>query len=244
MNPSCYTKAPITEAILDLRVNPREGLTMLDISRAMQGEESAYSNSQEMIVAQGRVELGEHVTAAASQRQVGYLRSSSDQKYVIQTRNDGFTFSRLAPYENWESFRDEARRLWDLYRKQVAPTNVIRLAVRYVNRFDLPGPIVDLKDYFYTYPEVSAGLTQPLGNFFLRLAIEQVDLKGQLLINQTLVPAPENDCLSVILDIDLFREVDIPDGEEEIWHLFDLFRERKNQVFEACITEQLRELIR
>lgn len=239
-----YRNAPITEAILDLRVKPREGLTLQDVKRGLDGEDSAYPEAHDLMVAQGHLEVGVNVTAAATQRQIGYLLTSADQKQVVQSRTDGFTFSRLAPYENWESFRNEGRRLWTLYRERVAPANVVRIAVRYVNRFDLPETRVELKDYFRTCPEVSSELTQPLGNFFMRLAMPQDDLKGQLLINQTLVPSPREGCLSVVLDIDLFRETDIPLEEDAIWHLFDLLRDRKNQVFEACITEPLRELIR
>ena len=238
-----YSNAPITEAILDLRVNPPDDLRLQDIMRSMQGEQAAYPEVHNRMVAHGRVEVGESISAAATQRQTGYVLTSADQQQVVQIRLDGFSFSRLAPYENWESFRDEGRRLWTRYREQTPLAAVVRIALRYVNRFDLPETKVELKDFFRTGPEVSPDLTQPLSNFFLRLVIPQDDLKGTLLINQTMVPPVREGCLSVVLDIDLFRDADIPDTEESIWSLFELLRERKNQVFEACITDRIRELI-
>ena len=39
-----YSRAPITEAILDLRVEPREDLTLTDLERCHASEEEAYPN--------------------------------------------------------------------------------------------------------------------------------------------------------------------------------------------------------
>ena len=52
------------------------------------------------------------------------------EKQLVQARANGFTAHRLAPYEGWETFRHEARRLWDVYRQTVRP-KVARVAVRY-----------------------------------------------------------------------------------------------------------------
>ena len=46
---------------------------------------------------------------------------------------------------------------------------VVRMAVRYINRLDLPGPGVDLKEYLKTWPEASADLAQPLASFLMQL---------------------------------------------------------------------------
>lgn len=239
-----YGKAPITEAIIDLRVKPREGLTLSDIEQVRRGEEPAYPEVRRFAIAHGHIEVGERVGASATKEETGFVFSDADQKQVVQTRIDGFTFSRLAPYDTWESFRDEGRRLWTLYRERVCPTEVMRLAVRYVNRFDLPGSPVELKDYFRTSPEVSPDLHQLMSGFFLRVMIPQEDLKGHLIINQTRAPHANPEVLSVVLDIDLFREIEVPNREDEIWQFFEQLHDRKNDVFEACITERARELIR
>ena len=49
--------------------------------------------------------------AGLRQEQNGYIFASSDERQIFQARLDGFSFSRLAPYDRWETFRDEARRL-------------------------------------------------------------------------------------------------------------------------------------
>lgn len=239
-----YSKAPITEAIIDLRVKPREGLSLSDVEQVRRGEEQSYPDVRHFAIAHGHFEVGERVGASATQQETGFVFSSADKKQVVQTRIDGFTFSRLAPYETWESFRDEGRRLWTLYRERVSPAEVRRLAVRYINRFDLPGTQIELKDYFRTTPEVSPDLHQLMSGFFMRVVIPQEELKGQLIINQTIVPPANPAVLSVVLDIDLFREIEVPNSEDEIWQFFEQLHDRKNNVFEACITERAREIIR
>jgi uncharacterized protein (TIGR04255 family) len=78
----------------------------------------------------------------------------------------------------------------------------------------------------------------------MQLHILQEDLRGMLILNQALVPPPHPNMASVLLDIDLFREVDVPANEDDLWTFFERLRQRKNEIFEACITEPMKELIR
>jgi len=180
----------------------------------------------------------------ADQTEHGLVCSSMDQRQIFQARIDGFTFSRLAPYDRWESFRDEARRLWAAYRMIAQPERVTRIAVRYVNRLDLPLPLRDFKDYLRTVPEVSPALPQGLTNFFMQLHIPQDDLDAMLLLNQAMIPPAHGGVVSVVLDIDLFRSKDLPDDDDSMWGIFEQLHTRKNDIFEGCITDLTRELIR
>lgn len=68
------------------------------------------------------------------------------------------------------------------------------------------------------------------------------DIHCMLLVNETIGDSPKPGCVGLILDIDLSRAHDIPKDEEGIWHLFERLRDRKNEIFEACITDRAREL--
>jgi uncharacterized protein (TIGR04255 family) len=238
-----YPKAPITEAIIDLRVEPRAELTLDDLDAPSRADGGASAKRNKTIKAMGLIEVGEHVSASASSEQTGWRYESGDGKLIWQSRFDGFTISRLAPYDRWSTFQQEARRLWVPYREVVRPGKLIRVAVRYVNRFDLPGPKVDLKRYFCTSPEVSPALSQDLNAFFMQIQISQDDIRSQLVINQTIVPPAREDVVSVVLDIDLFRSEEVPQEDPAIWDFFESLHMRKNEIFEACITDKARELI-
>lgn len=239
-----YSKAPITEALVDIRVTLPGEITVADLARVDIGEEIGYSQRRNRFAIEGQIAIGEQVGTATRQTHVGYDFLSGDERQIVQVRLDGFTFSRLAPYDRWETFRKEAHRLWKLYQAVAEPVSVTRVAVRYINRLDLPLPLEDFKDYLRTVPEVSPDLPQGLSGLLMQLAIPQEDIGALLLLNEALLPSPDPDTVSILLDIDLFRELETSIDEEELWRTLDQFRVRKNDVFEACITEQTRELIR
>ena len=119
---------------------------------------------------------------------------------------------------------------------------VERIAVRYVNRLNVPGPRVELKDYLRTGPEVAGELPQSLDRFFMQLQLAVEDIRSRLLLNETIIDPPSPGVVAVVLDIDLFRSEDLPQEEEGIWQLIETMRLRKNEFFEACITDRAREL--
>lgn len=239
-----YAKAPITEALIDIRVALPDETTVADLARVEVGEEVGYPQRRNRFAIEGQIAIGEQIGTTARQMHVGYDFVSGDERQTVQVRLDGFTFSRLAPYDRWETFREEAHRLWKLYRAVANPISVTRVAVRYINRLDLPVPMDDFKDYLRTVPEVSPDLSQELSGLLMQLAIPQEDIGALLLLNEALLPPPNPDTASILLDIDLFRELETSVEEEELWRLLDQFRDRKNKVFEACITERTRNLIR
>lgn len=236
-----YPNAPITEAVIDVRVEPTPGLT---VARLEQLQTEAYP-TREAMVSQG-FQFGPGLAVARTTPQdIGFRFRSADGRNVHQARLDGFTMSRLKPYETWESFRDEARHRWQLYRELVHPRKVSRLAVRYVNRIEIPLPLDDFAEYFRTLPQVAPELPQALQSYAMQLQIPLPDLKSLAIINHILGPEqvqPEK--VAIVLDIDIFRTVDVPSHEDEIWAFMEKLGTTKNQIFEASITNKARELFR
>jgi len=237
-----YPNAPITEAIIDLRVELSPDVGLEELRRAHAGQEQAYPEVRQLKCVSGRMHLGDEVTTTASTKPWGHLIRSGDGKQIYQARLDGFTMSRLAPYDRWEPFRDEARRLWNVYKEALSPRRVSRVAVRYVNRIDIPLPLRDFKDYLRTVPEVSPDLPQGLAGYFMRLEIPMPDIKSGCLLNEAIIKPAAPNVVSVVLDIDVFRTEDLPTEEDDIWRFVEDLRDRKNSVFEACITDKAREL--
>lgn len=238
-----YLRAPITEALIDIRVELPEGTTVQNLEMVQTGMESAYPTKTHRNVAVIQAQVSRELTAAAaSSRPDGVLLVSGDRKQVFQARLDGFTFSRFAPYEDWDTFRSEARRLWDVYRRVAQPTRTTRLALRYINRLDLPLPVHDLKDYLRTVPEISSELPQELSGCFMQLRIDLNELHSCLLLSEAIIKPAKPGVASMVLDIDIFRDDNVPADEDAIWSFFEKLRHKKNEVFEACITAKAREL--
>jgi uncharacterized protein (TIGR04255 family) len=240
-----YPKAPITEALIDLQV---ERLSDVNLLKNLKPDlELEYPACEDIYQAESTFQVGTSISATAKQSHLGYRFFSNDKKQVLQARLDGFTYSRLAPYDTWKSFRDEAQRLWELYRTITQTKRLVQVAVRYINRLDLPlEPSNSLKidDYLRTRPKISPDLPQNLSNYFMQVRIPQADLEAELLLNEAIVPAADEKIVSVLLDIGLFKFVNISADDNTQWNLLEEFRDRKNEVFEACITDKTRELFK
>jgi len=49
---------------------------------------------------------------------MGFIFTSADDKQPFQVHLNGFTTNRLGSYPAWNAVRDEARRLWNVYRER------------------------------------------------------------------------------------------------------------------------------
>ncbi len=237
-----HSNAPITEAIIDIRVGPLEG-AVLERLGGLPADE--YSIRQHRVEFTSQVEVSEaqQTVSTSSPQKLGYIFRSPQVPYVFQARLDGFTLSRLAPYEQWEPFRDEAKRLWSWYKQAAGrPLKITRVAVRYLNRIDLPSG--DLSSYFRTRPEVSEETLHDMTGFLMVLQIPHPDLNAVLNLRQATAPSPKdaNNVVSIVLDIDLYRSSDPPQEEEALWNYFEQLRNRKNEIFYGCITPETKRL--
>jgi uncharacterized protein (TIGR04255 family) len=239
-----YDKAPIKEAIIDIQIEKPPSLTLADIDKVGISLPRGYTKRQNLITGELRGQFQDgKLTATAKQEQMGYVFAGDEGKHVVQFRVNGFTFSRLAPYQNWQQLRDEAQTLWKSYRQIVGGIPVVRVGLRYVNQLDLPTPMRDFRDFIRFYPEVPTDVPQQLGNFFLQVQIPLEDLGAMLILNEAIVPPSGPDVVSVVLDIDVFKQGIKIDSDNEVWTVLEALRLRKNLIFEACITNNMRELI-
>ncbi len=229
------------EAVIEIQVQAPASVSLDTLATMQQDQEKNYPTRRNRVFVEGVLSVDPDTPVATGNRvQLGYDFVSTDERYIVSARLDAFSFSRLAPYERWSSFRDEAHRWWTIYRTIVKPLVITRVAVRYINRFTLPLPVDDLKDYLRTVPEISPVLLQGLSGYFMQLQIPQSDIGAMLNLNQAMPPlepsAPSS--ATVILDIDLFSADEVPQSDNEIWDYLEILRGRKNEIFLGSITER------
>jgi len=234
-------RAPITEALIDLRVRPRKaaGLdSVRELSKRIQG----YSQQGPIIHMQTKWTVNEdQVTQEKSDvREVGVRLHSVDQKYVAQLRTDGFTLSRLEPYETWEDLVREGRNLWEIYRESLAPEYITRIATRYINQLKLPMKQGErFEEYLSTPPGIPAELPQGVLSFLQRVVLVSPQNAIKATVTQLLQEGPvPPEHVPVILDIDVYKSDLLPPDMDEAWRLLDDLRAFKNQVFFAQLTEK------
>jgi uncharacterized protein (TIGR04255 family) len=109
-------RAPVTEALIDFQVRPRNGVD-LEAVQALVNSIAGYASKGPIV----RIETSWSVTKddgtrnTSHSRELGVRLHSTDERHVLQARIDGFTLSRLEPYQTWELLVGEARRLWAVY---------------------------------------------------------------------------------------------------------------------------------
>lgn len=247
------THPPVREALIDIQFTPATDLAILEAFAAELADE--FDGSSPIWRTQFGLHLGPEGAGQAQEPQVAQLGlrlPSLQRSYVLQCRLNGFTLSRLSPYDQWEEFKANARRYWERFLAMVAPVDsdqsrVTQITVRYVNELRLPLPLRDFSDYLTAPPEVPASLPQALQSFLQRVVIPLPDdARTVAVITQALdAPQPPADAVSVILDIDVRRHLDIGVAvPEPLWHALDQLRDEKNKIFFNYITVRMLEQIR
>ncbi|MCC6929956.1 MAG: TIGR04255 family protein [Gemmatimonadaceae bacterium] len=239
--------APLTEALIDFGVSAEFPIDLDALSQF--GERIANRYPGRTIMHAVRSEFALTPTGVVprpggtSATQNGYRFQSADATQVVQARTDGIAISRLRPYRDWGSLVAEARDIWEAYAEATGVPHVSRLALRYINRIEVPLPFSDFKEYFLTIPEVGTGIPQGLAAFFMRLTIPFEQIGAVAIINQTIdVSVDPRDRLPVIFDIELNRIGKVEGAE--IWRMLESLRAAKNQVFFRSLTPKCLELFR
>lgn len=246
MSQKHYSKAPIVEAIVDIQVKMAEGFSHEAFNAVHAELRESFPVKSPMKMVEMRMEAdaitgeGSHSSTATD---IGLRLTNADNSRVIQLRTNGFTYSHMPPYTEWKVLRAEAYHAWLIFVESCKPKTAVRCALRFVNRVDIPKPSVELHEYFNLYPEIPEGVPQDVNGMFMQLQMPQPDLESVAIINQAVVDPIKPGMMSVLLDFDLFQVRDYAPGDEAIWHLLDKLRVRKNELFEACITDETRRLI-
>lgn len=238
-----FPNAPITEALLDVRARLPVQTTLADLAAFQDHIRDRFPETKERKFFRADFKLGPEPSALVSASgSDGYFFECSKEKKIVQARLDGFTFNKLKPYENWESFRSEARELWTLYFKIANPTKVTRIALRYINRIEVPLPMKNFKEYFLTSPEVAPELPQGVAHFFMRLVIPNDDIGAVAVITQTMEEPTADGKLPLILDIDVWQKTEYEGENAKMWDEFEKLRIFKNDVFFNTTTDKAKEL--
>lgn len=240
-----FAHSPLIEAVIDIQVAHQADLTLDAFAQLPFRGEPHYTAQGDVWRLEGEFHLDTDQPMTSRRIKIGTRYISQDALQLCLATMQSFTFSRLQPYQSWSLFVAEARRLWDIYRTSLQPKAITRCAVRYINRLDIPLPIGNLSDFLTMAPSIAPQLKyNSLSGFFSQLQVPQPDIDAMLVLTQTPTLSLTEEVLSILLDIDIARETNIPDSEAALWAYFEQLRERKNEIFLASITEKMQEVFR
>lgn len=242
-----YSRAPIAEAVIDLNVSFGEMPSIDGIEQFARRFKVDFPQMQRinaLSMAVGQDGESGAVSSNTSSSPLGVRMTNAKGDRVLQVRRQGFSYSHLHPYSEWATFSAEMKPLWQRYVEEFGPKSVTRLAVRYINRIAVPLG-VDLDSYLNVTPRRFTDICPDVEGYFLQLVLPQRDLgeDWRAIINTGLEAALSPDVMSVLLDIDLFCTMTVAVDEDAIWNVLNQLRDRKNEIFEAAITNEVRRMI-
>jgi uncharacterized protein (TIGR04255 family) len=240
------TNAPITEALIDVHVEPKAGLTFEGLKEALGARDFGYYIKSPIAHGLFGFRLtsgGNQAETTSAAEQIGLRMHSADELYVAQCRLSGFTLSRLPPYEEWENLAAEAKRLWTIYTDCLAPLRVTRVATRFINKLQLPlQPGDSYQIYLERLVDVPSGAPQAVASFFQRFELVDVESGHRVILTAAQEPTSPPTPPSVILDVDAFMPTNLRPQDDQLWLILEQLRALKNRTFFSSLTEQAAEL--
>lgn len=233
--------APIVEAVIHWRARAERPWNPEEIRAELARRLPEYSNvePQHEILLALEASLGGPAASSTSSQKVGwhgFRLTTADGLHIAQFLRDGLTFSRLRPYENWEKFEAEARRLWRLFAELAAPSQIQRMGVRFINVVPVQS-IDSLGDYLRDPP--TRPLNLPLQNFLYQSTFDTPghELGINVVKTRQTAEGSGNASPELIVDIDVFTRRPMACDDEHIDNRLAKMRSLKNAVFFNLLTE-------
>jgi uncharacterized protein (TIGR04255 family) len=236
-----YKKAPITEAVIELRFARPFAKSVIETAARRLRDEYFYQDPENGMSLKFDTATGKTEVQTDWE---GIKLSSMDRVDTIFFRTVSFICSRLAPYTGWEDFMPRTVRAWETWKRVAGTIELSRVGVRYINRIDVPvenDAPVRVENYLSVSPQSPEDLP-PMSGYAMQIVRPLGFDDCGLTMNSSTVVPPLIGFASFVLDIDIFRETNLPRRDEELWSLLNRIREHKNRIFESCITNRARAL--
>ena len=240
-----YPNAPIVEAIFDIQMELPQGVGIAELETFCKTFVSAYPEKKARRKFASKFEIkNEEPSAEAFNLGIaGILNWSPDHKQALQVRLDGFSFSRLKPYEKWGIHFAEFLKYLRLYCEKISPVQVKRVATRFINVIELPRESGNWGEYFINAARASISNVL-VTNFFDRVEFTFPSSNVKATVTHAIMESNDPLNLPVVLDIETFVDINTKPDLAMIEKLFHNLRETKNQIFRESLTDKAKELFK
>jgi uncharacterized protein (TIGR04255 family) len=232
-----YSRPPIVEAILDISVQPADGVS---------AERLDHFFDLLCEIPENRLLEARNAARVTVDGKTGYSLRDPERGFSVRAFLDRLGFARSGQYSRWEDFRDEGKKVWGYYRDAASPVTVKRASLRYVNRLNLPkDPSVNLASYLNVVPKLAEGFAPMLSGFTFEVKMPQPDMQNTVVVvREAAVTASDPSEGSIVLDIEVIRGLNISSqAQNDFWKVLEDLHDRANHTFESAITDKVRELI-
>lgn len=245
-----FAHPPIREAIIEIRS------ARCTLSRVTEWRDSIaahFPRSQPFRLASEALRLPDErrsrIDFSAAAAQVGWRCESADGRDVVVAWTDGLSMARVGDYPGWDPFSARYLALFETWRRMVAPAEIERIGLRYVNDIRLPiTPSFDFDDYLTAAPRTPKGFPQAYFDFLTHLRLPSgIDNTTVDVMQATDAEGRSESEIPLIIDVDVGRNGlhATDDGiVERLREALQQLHDIKNRAFFGLITERLAETYR
>ena len=233
---------PIIEALIELRFSPSPDVTLQQLEDFCDQQSSKYPNRESVYAKSVEIAFnGEEHSSKADTYPNGFRLNNIDGTRCIVCAIDRVVVSIKPPYISWPGLRTMALDAYKAYSEKVSHGKLIRLGMRYINKVQIPtNDQVDLDDYIKTMPKmpIAEGIPEVLSNFETLTVIPFDDIPSATTTVRQVLLREGPDSTPLILDIDIASVSKDGIEDTEIQSLLDTFRDKKNKLFFASLTDK------
>ena len=238
--PRTLSRTPIVEALVDLRASvPGDPNTFNALADEFHDE---FPTKEQQSEVEGTIEikggklLFPHVGSPAF---VGVRVANVDKTIYVQFRPDGFTLNNLRAYMGGDQLIDRALMLWEALAERTRPEIVSRVALRYINRLELPLRDGDqFERYLTSTPRLPEGAPQLVSHFLSRIVGHDEQRQATAVVIQQLKQQEAQRPIAITIDVDVFRTGNFPVDSIALREVLDSLRILKNETFFSLLTDE------
>lgn len=235
------SRAPIVEALVNFQANAARLWKPEEVRPALAARWPDHGDIQELHPVQIEVTQtpqGQLPPKVTSEMQ-GFIFRSASQPSAHQARRDGYTFSRLEPYEDWTALKACALAGWAAYQAVLEPEELHTVAVRFINQVKFPLDGFKLARYFTVPPAPPPDLGWHFNGFMHQslYVVPDSPCVVRVILARELIATPE-DSAAFIMDIEVTLKESLAATGRELNAIFAEMHDLKNKAFFHLLTEE------
>jgi len=237
-----YRNPPIIEALCEFRFEPSLPWDLAIPGLVYEKVRDSFPKRRQIRAFETSISTG---PAGVEQQirttdRMQFLRE--DEKALIQVGPDLLAVNHLRPYPTWREFLPLIQKGFDAYREAANPKGIRRIGLRYINRIEIPGQRIELEEYFEFRPFVGPHLPQDFGPFIIGIQVPYEDSRDALRLQLANATIETPNIVAVMLDLDYFLAKPGKISLDRVFEWIDVAHSHVEEVFEACITDRLRQM--
>lgn len=237
-----YKNAPLVEAVCEFRLSQDTswdstipGLLYEQLRNEFPNKTARTFQNVQMVASpqglQQEVRLSE-----------GVMLKSPDGQTIVQIAPHLLAVNSLKPYPGWKRFKPSVERGLHVLREIIPFNNFEAVALRYINRIEIPSHQLDLEQYFEFRPFLGEQLPQSLASFTMGCVVPVHDREDSCSIQFASAVSDLSDQATFLLIFDFFPAKPRTVSATVALDWVERAHSRIDEIFEGCITDSLRKI--